>query len=463
MFEINDWSDVDDTADTNIGNFGNANTCKKSKKKRKKQANELKTKSKLSVPNLNDKTKIAVTNLVTSKFKDRFLNSPTLTTSLVDNDDTQQNNKLKTTKEMVRRLSFKNNGSENIKVENILNKGLKFASESQFLNFINHQPKKRKKSKKNESTNKKPKFDQPKSVQENETTNSSKSAEENSKVKSNINSDRFNLKKNDNNKLTTHTGFNVDKLSELLKNTSNQNSAKDHEKTSTSMHSEDSDAKRKLKSSRFRFLNEKLYTQSGQESYKMFKNDTEGLNTFKTYHEGYAEQVRKWPIDPLDLIISSIMKRNCEKLVIADFGCGEARLAQALSSSCKQIHSFDLVALNDKITVCDFSKTPLENESIDIAVFCLSLMGTNLRDYIKEANRVLKMGGALKIAEVESRFEGDLGVQEFIESIEKTGFGLKWKDLKKEYFNLFDFKKNKNFNKKKAQNFELKPCIYKKR
>ena len=73
------------------------------------------------------------------------------------------------------------------------------------------------------------------------------------------------------------------------------------------------------------------------------------------------------------------MKRNCEKLVIADFGCGEARLAQALSSTCKQIYSFDLVALNDNITVCDFSKTPLENESIDIAVFCLSLMGTNLR------------------------------------------------------------------------------------
>ena len=73
------------------------------------------------------------------------------------------------------------------------------------------------------------------------------------------------------------------------------------------------------------------------------------------------------------------------------------------------------------------------------------------------------MGGVLKIAEVESRFEGDLGVQEFIESIEKAGFGLKWKNLKKEYFNLFDFKKNKKSNKKKAQNFELKPCIYKKR
>ena len=66
------------------------------------------------------------------------------------------------------------------------------------------------------------------------------------------------------------------------------------------------------------------------------------------------------------------MKRNCETLIVADFGCGEARLAQALSSSCKKIHSFDLVALNDKITVCDFSRTPLANESVDIAVFCLS-------------------------------------------------------------------------------------------
>ena len=73
------------------------------------------------------------------------------------------------------------------------------------------------------------------------------------------------------------------------------------------------------------------------------------------------------------------MKKTTDTLEIADFGCGEARLARALSSSCKKIHSFDLVALNDAVTVCEFSRTPLENQSIDIAVFCLSLMGTNLR------------------------------------------------------------------------------------
>ena len=73
------------------------------------------------------------------------------------------------------------------------------------------------------------------------------------------------------------------------------------------------------------------------------------------------------------------MKKTTDRLEIADFGCGEARLARALSSSSKKIHSFDLVALNNEVTVCDFSRTPLEKESIDIAIFCLSLMGTNLR------------------------------------------------------------------------------------
>ena len=45
-----------------------------------------------------------------------------------------------------------------------------------------------------------------------------------------------------------------------------------------------------------------------------------------------------------------------------------------------------------QVTAGDMSHTPLESQSVDIAVFCLSLMGTNIRDYIKEANRVLKIG-----------------------------------------------------------------------
>lgn len=81
------------------------------------------------------------------------------------------------------------------------------------------------------------------------------------------------------------------------------------------------------------------------------------------------------------------IKRQPTNFIIGDFGCGEARLAQSVPH---KVHSFDLVPYNDYITVADCSNVPLPSESIHIAVFCLSLMGTNLQDFFKEAHRVLK-------------------------------------------------------------------------
>lgn len=43
--------------------------------------------------------------------------------------------------------------------------------------------------------------------------------------------------------------------------------------------------------------------------------------------------------------------------VIADLGCGEAKIAQELTRN--KVHSFDLIALNDHVTVCDMSKVSL--------------------------------------------------------------------------------------------------------
>jgi ribosomal RNA-processing protein 8 len=42
---------------------------------------------------------------------------------------------------------------------------------------------------------------------------------------------------------------------------------------------------------------------------------------------------------------------------------------------------------------------PIKDEKLDIAVFSLSLMATNWRDYIKEAKRCLRKYGLLFIAE----------------------------------------------------------------
>ena len=109
-------------------------------------------------------------------------------------------------------------------------------------------------------------------------------------------------------------------------------------------------------------------------------------DAFRAYHDGFQQQVTKWPLNPLDVIIDYIKKRPAS-LVVADFGCGEARLAQSVKN---KVHSFDLAKTNDLVTVCDMRHVPLEAESCDIVVFCLSLMGTNVVEFLCEAHRVLK-------------------------------------------------------------------------
>ena len=47
----------------------------------------------------------------------------------------------------------------------------------------------------------------------------------------------------------------------------------------------------------------------------------------------------------------------------------------------------------------------VNNESVDVTVFSLSLWGTNYKDYIKEAYRVLKPKGIIYIAEPSKHYE----------------------------------------------------------
>lgn len=60
-----------------------------------------------------------------------------------------------------------------------------------------------------------------------------------------------------------------------------------------------------LVSSKFRILNEKLYTIKSEEALEYFKENPED---FKIYHDGFKIQASKWPANPNEIILQEISK-----------------------------------------------------------------------------------------------------------------------------------------------------------
>ena len=218
-----------------------------------------------------------------------------------------------------------------------------------------------------------------------------------------------------------------------------------------------------LEDTKFRILNEKLYKSSSKEAFEYFKSNEDD---FITYHKGFSSQSKKWPINPNDLILKSLLLPKYKSQIIADIGCGEAKIAQKLVPMGYKVYSFDLVSLNEYVTVADMRRLPLEDKFCDIEIFCLSLMNKNFIYFIVEANRVLKMDGKLLVAEISSRI---VDLQKFINIFQKYGFlVIKHKNIN-DYFEMVTFKKVKDCKiSKKDKQLDntydiLKPCLYKKR
>ncbi|KAJ5172801.1 hypothetical protein N7492_005394 [Penicillium capsulatum] len=189
--------------------------------------------------------------------------------------------------------------------------------------------------------------------------------------------------------------------------------------------------RQKLVSSRFRHLNETLYTTDSSKAVELFNANPE---LFDEYHAGFSRQVKEsWPSNPVDGYVQNVRRRGAVPMpkrgnkpqpnkpqplprrpngacTIADLGCGDAGLARALTPSSKKLNlklnSYDLQAPDPLITKADISNLPVEDGSVDVAIFCLSLMGTNWVSFVEEAWRVLRGDGKGEcwVSEVKSRF-----------------------------------------------------------
>ncbi|GAA5921732.1 hypothetical protein JCM3775_001788 [Rhodotorula graminis] len=250
-----------------------------------------------------------------------------------------------------------------------------------------------------------------------------------------------------------------------------------------------------LAGGKFRMLNEQLYTTSGDEAYSLMQDE----GAFDDYHIGFRSQAATWPVHPLALIAQALLSSLPVNALIADFGCGDAALARTLVPTTSpaaaslpampslkvptklvaqkqlKVASFDLLSQSSYVVEAECSSVPLPGgdaggEIVDAVVCCLSLMGTDWIRMVREAKRVLKDGGVLKIAEVTSRFTS---VDEFVKLVNALGFSLSHKDDSNTHFLLLDFVKKsgadavENVNTaaertRKASTL-LNPCIYKRR
>ena len=174
--------------------------------------------------------------------------------------------------------------------------------------------------------------------------------------------------------------------------------------------------KRIVKYGDFAKLNNRINNENSQTTNERMIKDSQ---EWEEYHRQYRDARKTWTIIPYEEIIKKI-KQLSPRLLIGDFGCGEAKILEEFGDT--RVYSYDHVAINNKVKACDMKSVPLPDEAIDIAVFSLSLMGRNWQDYIAEAKRCLATNGYLLIADTTKSI--DKRLSKIKEVIKKQGFEI---------------------------------------
>lgn len=160
----------------------------------------------------------------------------------------------------------------------------------------------------------------------------------------------------------------------------------------------------------FSQMNQKINTSN---SSTVHQNLLEDPSDFYKYHELYTKARQTWSEIPYKVIAGKLNKRK--DWTVADFGCGENLLSKEISNT---TYAFDHVAIDDTVTACDMTNTPLKDNQVDVAVFSLSLMSKNWKDYLLEAHRVIKPAGYLFIAETVTHNDN----HDYKQAIQDAGF-----------------------------------------
>lgn len=181
-------------------------------------------------------------------------------------------------------------------------------------------------------------------------------------------------------------------------------------------------------------VHRKANTSTSKHMHDWFTNNP---NDWKEYHKQREISKSKWLEDPVDVIAKELNERN-DTNVIADLGCGLAKLSKIVKSPNKVI-SVDHYSEDPNVIKADIANLSeyINDNEVDITVFCLSLWGTNYLDYIKEAYRITAKRGFMYIVEPNDEFDFD----KLKEDIKQIGFN-KINEVIRDKFTYLTFIKN---------------------
>ena len=178
---------------------------------------------------------------------------------------------------------------------------------------------------------------------------------------------------------------------------------------------------------------QKASTSTSQRMHEWFSEDK---SRWKEYHKVREENIKDWVENPITVIAERLNENPGQ--TIADLGCGMNKLKD-LVKNYKAWYSFDHCAVDPSVVEADCSDLHeyLGDESVDSAVFCMSLWGTNYLDSIKEAHRYLKTGGTLYVVEPKDKVDQSVLLGEVVQ----LGFNLTNLVLERNGKTYFEYKK----------------------
>jgi ribosomal RNA-processing protein 8 len=163
--------------------------------------------------------------------------------------------------------------------------------------------------------------------------------------------------------------------------------------------------RRQRNKSELSVLHQRYKTMTSSNLHNAFKEDVE---LWHNYHKIAEENEKSFPDEgiPRNCIIQELDKiKTKRRKLIVDMGCGKAQIAEHFKRDNRfEFINYDHIAINDNVTECDISNVPLEDDSVEICILSLAMWGSNCREYIMEANRMLESNGKLYIIEPTKRW-----------------------------------------------------------